>query len=80
MRKLEKLQADKWALTKETRKDLSFVRSALAGGWKSGLSPAAVMQIEQTWGSLMRALGYKVETLTAGDKPTFLDLMEFPSR
>jgi len=80
MRKLEKLQADKWALTKRTRKDLSFVRSAVAGGWRSGLPPAAAWQIEQAWGRLMRALGYKVEAAGDGSQTQFLDLMEISSR
>lgn len=37
MRKLEKQQADKWVVTKSTRKDMPFMRSARAGGWKSEL-------------------------------------------
>jgi len=79
MRALEKLQADQWASTKETRIDLPFVRGAKAGEWKSTLSPDAVAQIEQEWGSLMRALGYKIETAGGEAKPSVLDLMEFPS-
>ena len=37
MRKLEKVQGDQWASTKETRKDLLFVRNAVAGEWRSSL-------------------------------------------
>lgn len=80
MRALEKLQADQWASTKETRKDLPFVRSATAGGWKSTLSAEAVARIEQTWGGLMRALGYNLETQPANDRQTIFDRMEISAR
>jgi hypothetical protein len=79
MRSLEKLQADSWASTKETRKDLLFVRSAVAGEWKSTLSSDAVAQIEQAWGGLMRVLGYKVETAASG-KPSIFDMVEIPAQ
>jgi hypothetical protein len=79
MRQLEKLQADKWALTSGTRKDLSFVRSAVAGGWKSDLPGDAVAQIEQAWGPIMRALGYEtVATATGDGKQSLLGGMELP--
>lgn len=60
MRKLEKEQAGKWVLTKQTRQDKPFVRSATAGGWKSVLTPKSVAQIESGWGDVMRKLGYEV--------------------
>jgi hypothetical protein len=79
MRKLEKQQADKWASTKETRKDLSFVRSATAGEWKSSLPGEAVAQIEQAWGHIMRTLGYKTMTSTARNTDrTLLERVELP--
>jgi hypothetical protein len=79
MRKLEKLQADKWASTKETRKDLAFVRSAVAGEWKSSLPHEAVAQIEHAWGHIMRALGYETVTNPTRDgNQTPQDLMELP--
>jgi len=79
MRKLENLQADKWASTKGTRKDLPFVRAAVAGGWKSGLPHEAVAQIEQAWGHIMRALGYETVTSAPRDaKPSLLDVMGLP--
>src|ERR1700730_9013667 len=37
MRALEKQEAANWVLTKKTRSDKPFVRSAIAGGWKSQL-------------------------------------------
>jgi len=58
MRQLEKEQAGKWVLTKQTRGDKPFVRTATAGGWKSVLTPKSVAQIESGWGDIMRSLGY----------------------
>jgi hypothetical protein len=79
MRKLEKLQADKWASTRETRKDLAFVRSAVAGEWKSSLPHDAAAQIEQAWGHVMRALGYETVTRPPRDGSRIpQDLMELP--
>jgi hypothetical protein len=80
MRSLEKLQADQWTLTKKTRKDISFVRTAVAGGWKSNLTPQAVSHIERAWGPMMRALGYKTDANSADEKPSFLDLVELSNR
>ncbi len=62
MRQLEKAQADVWSLTKHSRKDIPFVRSAKSGGWRSGLSAESVAEIERTWGSLMRWLGYELSS------------------
>ena len=62
MRKLETEQAGKWALTKQTRQDKPFVRTATAGGWKSTLTAKSVAQIESGWGDVMRRLGYPVST------------------
>lgn len=60
MRQLEKEQAGKWVLTKQTRSDKPFVRTATAGGWKSVLSTHSVNQIESGWGEMMRNLGYQL--------------------
>ena len=62
MRELEKTQAAKWSLTKNTRPDMAFVRKARAGAWRSELPPQAVADIETAWGSLMRTLGYELAT------------------
>jgi hypothetical protein len=79
MRKLEKLQADKWASTSGTRKDLPFVRSAVAGEWKSGLPQSEVAHIERAWGHIMRALGYETVTPAArAQNRPLQDLMELP--
>ncbi|HXM69190.1 MAG TPA: sulfotransferase domain-containing protein [Candidatus Acidoferrum sp.] len=68
MRNLEKLESGKWALTKSTRPDLPFVRTAVAGGWRSILSRQSVAAIEETWKLWIQRLGYK---LFSGDgEPT----------
>jgi Sulfotransferase domain len=61
MRALEKEQGADWILTKRTRHDKPFVRSAKAGTWKSVLSPASVASIEAAWGTVMKTLGYDLE-------------------
>ncbi len=58
MRKLEKKEADVWVNTKESRKDIPFVRHANSGQWHSVLSEEMVGEIEAAWGDLMRPLGY----------------------
>jgi sulfotransferase family protein len=62
MRALEKEEAASWVLTKSTRSDKPFVRTAKAGGWKSQLAPESVEAIEATWGDLMQSLGYKLSS------------------
>jgi hypothetical protein len=58
MRALEKQDASSWVLTKGTRSDKPFVRSATSGGWKTQLDPESVAAIESAWGSLMQKLAY----------------------
>jgi hypothetical protein len=65
MRTLEKEEAASWVLTKSTRSDKPFVRTAKAGGWKSQLGPESVEAIESAWGELMQSLGYE---LSSGSK------------
>jgi hypothetical protein len=65
MRTLEKEEAASWVLTKSTRSDKPFVRTAKAGGWKSQLAPESVEAIESAWGDLMQNLGYE---LSSGSK------------
>lgn len=66
MRALEREQSADWILTKKTRLDKPFVRTAKAGGWRSALSPASVALIESGWGEVMTRLGYKLEGESAG--------------
>ena len=70
MRKLEKEQGKKWVLTRATRADKPFVRTAKAGGWRSVLSPAAVAAIELAWGPLMQSLGYELSTPSYPPEPS----------
>lgn len=63
MRRLEMTEGKNWVLTKNTRLDKPFVRTATAGGWTKSLPPKAVACIEAAWGPLMQQLGYKVTTL-----------------
>ncbi len=65
MRALEKQEAGKWVLTKSTRSDKPFVRTAKAGGWKSQLAPESVEMIETAWGDLMQSLGYELSSRKA---------------
>jgi len=58
MRALEKQQSKKWVLTKSTRQDKPFVRSAKKGEWRQALSRAAALYIETAWGGIMQRLGY----------------------
>ncbi|MGA9508856.1 MAG: sulfotransferase domain-containing protein [Candidatus Sulfotelmatobacter sp.] len=60
MRALEKQEAASWVLTKGTRSDKPFVRSATSGGWKSQLAPESVATIESAWGDLMQSMGYEL--------------------
>ena len=70
MRALEKEEAANWVLTRSTRSDKPFVRTAKAGGWKSQLAPESVEAIESAWGDLMQSLGYE---LSSGSKAVPVD-------
>jgi len=72
MRDLEKKEAANWVLTKSTRTDKPFVRTATAGGWKSQLAPDTVAAIESAWGDLMQNLGYELSSL---QKPVPLEAL-----
>jgi len=70
MRELEKQQSADWVLTKRTRADKPFIRTATSGGWKSRLSPSSVAAIEAAWGPWMQKLGYElVSGHSAGVQP-----------
>jgi hypothetical protein len=66
MRTLEQAQGAEWVLTKNTRADKPFVRTAKAGGWKSTLSSESVGLIEGAWGALMGQLGYELVGRNSG--------------
>jgi hypothetical protein len=67
MRSMEKSQTDKNGLVKGSRKDLSFVRAAGSGGWRSELPAPMVARIESAWGPLMKHLGYELTTHSSAD-------------
>ncbi len=69
MRQLEKKQPDKNELMKGSRKDLSFVRAAGSGGWRSDLPALMVARIEEAWGPLMRHLGYELSLPSSSPTP-----------
>jgi len=72
MRALEKEQGARWVLTRQTRLDKPFVRTATTGGWKSILSERAVAAIETAWGDTMGSLGYELvsaSSQSAGHAP-----------
>ncbi len=60
MRKLESKQNLQWATTRETRKDIPFVRKAKSGQWRTALGAGSVADIESAWGHLMRLTGYEL--------------------
>ena len=68
MRKLEQQDADKWTGTKNTRKEIPFVRAAKSGGWKESLPRRAVEEIEVAWSPLMNFLGYELAEPGSGLK------------
>ena len=76
MRELENRQAEAWKLTRETRKDKPFVRTARSGSWRSELPQESVQEIERAWGVLMQELGYELShpSLMVENKPAFVPL------
>jgi hypothetical protein len=60
MRALEAQQSKDWVLTKHTRADKPFVRTAIVGAWKSQLPAESAKAIESAWGDQMRRLGYEL--------------------
>lgn len=60
MRNLEKQDALAWRVTRKTRKDIPFVRTATVAGWRSVLSERNVAEIEKEWAHIMKSLGYEL--------------------
>jgi len=60
MRQIEQKEAGLWEGTRDTRKDIPFVRAAKVGAWKNALSQASVEMIESAWSPLLAILGYEV--------------------
>lgn len=68
MRELEKQQASQWVLTRETRSDKPFVRSAMSDGWKTQLPEQSVVAIEAAWGEVIQGLGYDLVSKSASQR------------
>jgi len=68
MRELEKQETDVWQVTRNTRKDIPFVRDAKSGAWGRALSKNQLERIESAWAPIMVALGYE-PTLVNRAKP-----------
>jgi len=62
MKKLEAAQSDQWVTTKQSRKDIPFVRSAKSGQWQQALPFVSVAEIESAWGPVMKLLGYPLNS------------------
>jgi hypothetical protein len=60
IRRMEQVDGDKFQLTRSTRKDIPFCRSAKAGEWRTALPRAYAERIENLWGDWMERLGYEV--------------------
>jgi hypothetical protein len=69
MRQLEKVEGSRWASTKGTRQDMSFIRAAKDRQWKTGLPQECVAQIENAWGEWMDWLGYTGNVGQGGQLP-----------
>lgn len=65
MRRLERADGEQCKLIAGSRFDLSFVRSARAGGWRSELPGNLAAGIEKAWGPAMLHLGYDLEYVKA---------------
>ncbi len=74
MRELEKAQRDKNGLFKGSRNDMSFVRAAGSGGWRTGLPAPMVATIEAAWGPLMQHLGYELNTQSPSEAREYASL------
>jgi hypothetical protein len=74
MRKLEATQTDQCDLTKGSRKDMSFVRAAGAGGWREDLPTPMVAKLETAWAPIMRHLGYELATQANSDSSQYSSL------
>jgi len=64
MRKLEGANATA-SVTKNSRQDVPFVRSARAGGWRTVLPEKSVVELETAWAPLMKWLGYEPALMKA---------------
>ena len=67
MRQLESQQPDVWP-NKYTKKDISFIRTAVSGEGKCKLPQSILERTELLWGETMKELGYKTGKLLTETK------------
>lgn len=60
MQALEMQQAHQWKMTKESRKEMLFIRAGQIGGWKEHLPAKSARRIEAAWAQQMRSLSYSL--------------------
>jgi hypothetical protein len=72
MRQLEKHEAHLWASTRDTRKDISFMRVGTSGEWQTDLPASCVSELEAKWSAIMGHLGYLSDTDEKHPKPAWL--------
>jgi hypothetical protein len=58
------MQSEQWVTTKDTRKDVPFVRAAKSGDWRNQLSATAIKIIEDAWSATMKEIGYELAANT----------------
>lgn len=59
MKELEKLQSGKWLPTRNSDKNINFIRAGKSEQWKESLSPYLSEKIWKEWGNIMEQLGYQ---------------------
>jgi hypothetical protein len=74
LRKLEKVESEKWVTTKGKRQDVPFIGAGKLDGWRTNLPNASADVIESAWGDLMRSLGYEMSTPNCPSRPFDLAL------
>lgn len=80
MRKLESKNATA-SVTRNSRQDIPFVRTAGAGGWKKSLPESSVLELETAWEPLMKWLGYEPTLAKASQTASLIALNAgLPSR
>lgn len=71
MRDMEQQQQRHWSGAKKHRKDIPFVRSGKAEGWRTQLPASSAMQIQNKWGELMTSLGYPLVSTSVSESTLF---------
>ena len=67
MREMERDHSQQWRMTKNTRRDIPFIRNAAKDKWREELSKDLQEKIESAWAETMTSLLYPVEWRGARD-------------